>query len=237
MAISDKSRKLLWGRSGSHCAFCQQSLIVEKTDNDSESVVGDEAHIVSKRPSGPRGHIELKCDHDDYENFILLCRIHHKMVDDQPNTYTVEFLLLLKGMHEFWVDQQLTRVESKPSGPHLSRIERGKDLTIFFQGSLSFSHMRDPLDSPKAEDSVAILLESILDYMDLWDEFGIGHQMSVEKQFDQWIADVERHGYWIFAANDTDPKDERGNKLENWKSFTVAIKKNTSPDIIKQPIT
>ena len=27
---------------------------------------------------------------DSYDNLLLLCRVHHKMVDDQPDTYTVE---------------------------------------------------------------------------------------------------------------------------------------------------
>jgi hypothetical protein len=233
MAISDKARKILWGRSGNLCTFCQQLLVVDKTEANPESVVGDEAHIVSKSPDGPRGHIELKCDHDAYENFILLCKVHHKMVDDQPETYTFGCLLLLKSMHEFWVEQQLSGSQSKTSGNRLSRIQHGKDLTIFFQGSYSFSHMRDQLDTPEAEEAVGIFLDSISDYMDMWDEFGIGYQMNVEKQFDQWIADIERAGYWIFVADDLEPRDERGNKLENWKSFIIAIKKNTSSEIVR----
>ncbi|HTF20979.1 MAG TPA: hypothetical protein VK658_23050 [Chryseolinea sp.] len=96
--------------------------------------------------------------------------------------------------------------------------------------------MRDPIDTPEAKEAITILLESVLDYMDLWDEFGIGEQMNAERHFDMWIANIERLGYWLFAVDDPEPKDERGNKLENWKSFIVAIKKNTSPEITKQPV-
>jgi hypothetical protein len=33
---------------------------------------------------------------DDADNLVLLCRVHHKMVDDQYETYTVELLRNLK---------------------------------------------------------------------------------------------------------------------------------------------
>ncbi|HTF20978.1 MAG TPA: hypothetical protein VK658_23045 [Chryseolinea sp.] len=138
MAISDKTRKILWGLSGNRCGFCQQRLVIDQTDTDPESVVGDEAHLVSKSPDGPRGHVQLACDHDAYENLILLCKTHHKMVDDQPETYTFEFLIFLKCLHEVWVDQQLSTSQPKTTGNYLARIRYGKDLTFLFQGSLSF---------------------------------------------------------------------------------------------------
>lgn len=39
-------------------------------------------------------------ERDEYANLILLCRDHHKLVDDQPNTYTAEVLHRYKGEHE-----------------------------------------------------------------------------------------------------------------------------------------
>jgi len=56
VAISGKTRKLLWGRSYNACAICKKSLT---RDADSphlrRNVLGEEAHIVAKRPDGPRG--------------------------------------------------------------------------------------------------------------------------------------------------------------------------------------
>jgi len=34
--------------------------------------------------------------HDEYENLILLCRNHHKIIDDNPENYSVENLIELK---------------------------------------------------------------------------------------------------------------------------------------------
>src|SRR5205085_1467643 len=49
VAISDKTRKLLWGRSGNRCAICRRTLSVDGTVVDAEAVVGEECHIVSGR--------------------------------------------------------------------------------------------------------------------------------------------------------------------------------------------
>ena len=110
MSILLKTHKLLWGRSGNRCAFeeCRNELIADETETDDESVIGDEAHIVARKKDGPRGDHPMPFDdRDKYDNLILLCRIHHKQIDDQPNHYTVEKLIELKKEHEKWVKESL----------------------------------------------------------------------------------------------------------------------------------
>ncbi|SDD57768.1 HNH endonuclease [Actinokineospora iranica] len=109
MGISEKSRKLLWGRSGNRCALCRRVLVADRTDTDAEAVVGDEAHIAARSPGGPR-HGECDSDQvDDYTNLVLLCRVDHKKVDDQPNHYTTEVLRKTKNDHEQWVNDNLDK--------------------------------------------------------------------------------------------------------------------------------
>lgn len=111
MSIGLKTHKLLWGKSGNRCAKedCRHELIADETETDDESVIGDEAHIVAKSEDGPRGISPLSSeDRDKYDNLILLCRIHHKIVDDQPGEYTVEKLRKMKKEHENWVSKSLT---------------------------------------------------------------------------------------------------------------------------------
>ncbi len=108
MAISDRTRKMLWARSGNLCAFCRRLLIKERTPHDAESVVGDECHIIGEKPTAARGAIGVgKNDLDGYVNLLLLCKVHHKLVDDQPDTYPVERLHKLKSVHERWVKLRL----------------------------------------------------------------------------------------------------------------------------------
>lgn len=110
MSISLKTHKLLWGFSGNKCAFvdCRNDLIADETETDDESIIGDEAHIVARSEDGPRGKSKLTEDErDKYDNLILLCRKHHKIIDDQYNFYTVEKLNQLKKEHESWVKESL----------------------------------------------------------------------------------------------------------------------------------
>ena len=84
MAISNKTRKILWGRSGNRCAICKNEIVVDATAQDDESVVADECHIISSQTNGPRHDLSYPSEKlDSYENVILLCRTHHKMIDDQ----------------------------------------------------------------------------------------------------------------------------------------------------------
>ena len=107
MRISDKTRKLLWGRAGNRCAVCQRALIMPGGPNADPSVVGDECHIVSSAPNGPRYNPEFVGDPNDCTNLILLCKTDHKRVDDQEVIYTAEKLQHLKQLHEAAVEKVL----------------------------------------------------------------------------------------------------------------------------------
>jgi len=234
MAISNKTRKILWGRSGNRCAFCQHLLVLDSSELNEESIVADEAHIVSRRKNGPRSHVEIICDHDDYLNLILLCKIHHKLIDDQPETYRHETLILIKAVHEAWVEQTLSKAkygETYDTNKFLRRINDAKYLTTLFFGSLSFSYDYDPFKPAEAETVGSIFLDSISEYHDMWDELGIGQRIETERAFDLWIKELEAFGYWTFAGLDPDPHDAEGNPLKNWKSFVVIIRKSDNPEI------
>jgi hypothetical protein len=106
MAISLRDQKMLWGRSASRCAFteCRRELVMDATTADRAAIVGEVAHIVSESPDGPRGNSHLTADERSrYANLILLCNVHHQLIDDQPNTYSVDRLLQMKNDHEGWV--------------------------------------------------------------------------------------------------------------------------------------
>src|SRR5208337_2212224 len=107
MAISEKTIKILSIRSGNRCAFreCDESLVSE----DGKTILGEVAHIIARSSDGPRGASHLKPDErDSLENLIYLCEKHHKIVDDQPQTFTALKLQQLKEDHERWVKQSIS---------------------------------------------------------------------------------------------------------------------------------
>lgn len=110
MSIKLKTRKMLWGQSASRCSFpsCRITLVEDESETDDPSLIGDEAHIVARSPDGPRGDSELTSDERDlFQNLILMCKNHHKVIDDQEDKYSVEALHQMKLEHLDWVNQAL----------------------------------------------------------------------------------------------------------------------------------
>lgn len=128
MKMTDRDRKLLWGRAGSRCSYCRCQLVVDASDADRESIVGDEAHIVADSPTGPRANEGSRQNLDGYENAILLCKTHHKMIDDQASTYSVRDLQLMKVSHEQWVDQALSAADKAQAADMAQRAVDQLDL-------------------------------------------------------------------------------------------------------------
>lgn len=108
MAIPTLDAKVLWGRSGSRCAFpdCRKDL----TFGSGAGIIGEMAHIIATRADGPRGDLSLAQNlRDSYSNLILLCPAHHTLIDKDETTWTVDKLKELKTNHEKWVDSQLSK--------------------------------------------------------------------------------------------------------------------------------
>jgi 5-methylcytosine-specific restriction endonuclease McrA len=105
MPLSDKTRKILWAKSGNLCAICHRKLVVDETELDSDSVVGEECHICAQSAGGPRFDPAYPNEKiDSLENLILLCATDHKKVDDQNATHTAEWLHEKRVAHEKWVE-------------------------------------------------------------------------------------------------------------------------------------
>ena len=128
MGISVKTRKMLWGRSANRCNFpdCRRELVMDATETDDESIIGEECHKVAREQEGPRGKSTLSPEQrDKYNNLILMCNVHHKIIDDQPGTYTVEILTEMKKSHEGWVRTSLNydRVKQRDDEIYSTYIE------------------------------------------------------------------------------------------------------------------
>ena len=107
MGIPLKDTKILWSRAFGRCSICQKRLVTEasKAVPSEATVVGEECHIVGESKNGPRGESILKLkDRNRYPNLILLCREHHKIVDDDPSAWPIELLHQTKANHEVWAE-------------------------------------------------------------------------------------------------------------------------------------
>ena len=91
--------KKLYSLSGNQCAFpeCKQELIT----TDKKINVSDICHIEGGEQNSPRYNSGLDLEQlNDYENLILMCKTHHKIIDTDVSKYTVETLKKIKQAHE-----------------------------------------------------------------------------------------------------------------------------------------
>lgn len=97
MAISERTRKRLWTRANDTCAYpgCGQSLLFPVEGGDEDTIVGHECHNVATSDDHWRGvntlideekrdWAHLIADRDGYSNLVLMCVVHHAVIDD-PN--------------------------------------------------------------------------------------------------------------------------------------------------------
>ena len=115
MNLSVKDRKILWAKAHNRCSYrfdgevCPKRLATAVQGCD--VVVGEECHIVGEKPGSAR-YLEDYADRDTYDNAVLLCSVHHKIVDDRSDVYTVKLLRRMKVEHE-------AAVASDAAGPHV----------------------------------------------------------------------------------------------------------------------
>lgn len=125
MPVPPREQRLVTQKSGNICAFPDcRILLTSSIGSDGDVVVlGQIAHIVADKPDGPRGDASFPdAQRNGYTNLILLCNIHHQLIDSKPATYTVEVLRGMKKRHEEWEERRLAIVGNGRT-PELSPLE------------------------------------------------------------------------------------------------------------------
>lgn len=213
MTITDKTRKLLWGRSGNRCMICKKELIIDATLKDADSVIGEECHIISARKNGPRYDALYEYEKlDSYENLMLLCRVHHKMVDDQAATYTVKILKQKKTNHEAWVSQRLAKEQKiqpvrcrrvkENIPPVLFRLNTGKEILDVVRNAMAYSFEHDELSSTDEVVLIASFLQNAQDWGEIRDDLEIGMRVQTEYELTQALQELEQAGFFVFGGRE-----------------------------------
>lgn len=100
MAVSQRTMNQLWGRAGARC-YLDRSEELSRTQSG-DVLVGEVAHIIGRKHSGPRGRSKLTRDERDLiDNLVLLCPTHHREVDKNPKVWTVKRLRNLTEDYDY----------------------------------------------------------------------------------------------------------------------------------------
>ncbi|TCU17899.1 hypothetical protein EV132_10315 [Rhizobium sullae] len=83
---------------------CRKLLVLDETETDDPALIGDIAHMVAESEDGPRGASPLTAEERNrYANLLLLCKNHHREIDEQPSHWPPDRLEKIKADHEAWV--------------------------------------------------------------------------------------------------------------------------------------
>lgn len=107
---SDVTIKRLFAVSSNTCAFpdCPAPLV------EGETVVGEVCHIRSARKGHPRYDLnQSEVERHGFDNLLLLCRKHHKVVDMEVDHYPPEALVKMKKVHEATETRRFTISDSR----------------------------------------------------------------------------------------------------------------------------
>ena len=115
--------RILFARSGNQCAFpnCPTPI----SDLTANTITGEIAHIKADSPGGPRyDPDQSENERQGLDNLMVLCPQHHKIIDLDPTTYSVDILMRMKAAHESKQHQMTIMVLTPSALDELSLVAR-----------------------------------------------------------------------------------------------------------------
>ena len=161
--------------------------------------IGEECHIVSSQLKGPR-HVDNYQDYDSYDNLILLCRNHHKEIDDISNVsiYTKEMLHQIKHEHEKWVSESLT-VNIPQKGIEVPILLFGNELFNILSASSGLSPNNDDCKNEAAAEYIANIWQMLSDYIDVIPDLTVYDQKKLEWDLHNLLNEMSEKGYFLYG--------------------------------------
>ena len=190
MPVDEKIRRVVWSRSGGQCAFCGGQVTVEAPNEGDDALVGEECHLVSSTPGGPRHDPGFpRKDIDDASNLILLCRTHHRLVHERPVEYSTQVLRLMKARHERGVERRLETLVGRKGQPALAKLSTGAEALAVALDADGIDFAHDKLSGPVE----AELVEHFLKLLERLGSQALGPGKQVQAAL-QLTADLEALG-------------------------------------------
>jgi len=147
-------------------------------------ILGEQAHIIARKPGGPRGLDGDRTPIDEYENLILLCADDQKRVDLQPDVSSAAEFRTRKLAHERWAEEKFAGEAEEPirlvKAPDeyaipMNPVATGAAVWDLVAGSgLYFMRSVEGDLDPGASDAVDEFLSNAVDYGDISEEILAG---------------------------------------------------------------
>ena len=171
---STSTIKRLFALSGNRCAFpkCPAPMAI------GESPVGEICHIRGRRPGAARYDGSIPTDElHNFNNLMLLCATHHKVIDDDEGSYTADKLRSIKIDHE----ETATRI----SEDEAERVAKTYSIVNFAQsgGIAANNFIVDTVTVNAARPSDTVLKRQLEAIQNLWKDI-----LALEEVFQRLIS-------------------------------------------------
>lgn len=187
--------------------MCNPPLTRPETPHDPEAVIGEEAHIVGRRPGAPRHRKLDPVTSDGYSNRILLCPTHHTEIDAQPGTWTEERLLRLKQDHEQRMESRTSHgaregwvVEDQPGDTVLPLLLSGDRLLGIVGPALIYHTSRETTTTDDERDAADALMRHALDWGEVYTSVGPSEHINAARELDDLLRAAVREGVLLYGA-------------------------------------
>ena len=206
MAITDKTRKTLWAKSGNRCLLCRIELVQEIDDNSNNLIIGQECHIISEKENGPRYNSDFKGDHDSYDNLALLCANDHKRIDELTEVYTVDKLKSFKTVHENWVRTALQHDATAFANDQLNikslpKVVSGQQIVDIIIGTHMFDFNHDELKTESEVHEIGGLFDELKDIGDVISDFTYADRAKYALHLSERIKQIEALDFFLFGLS------------------------------------
>jgi hypothetical protein len=187
--LSELTRRVLWALAAGRCEYsgCNKLLIGDLISGAEDRNFGFVAHIVAETPKGPRGDsVRSPLLADDVRNLLLLCHVHHKLIDvDDVVSHPEARLLAMKSAHEARIEI-LTAVDDDRAS-HVLRF--GADIGTH-ESAVAYEHISRAMlpDRYPAEGRRTIDIELHgMDHRDHETEFWNLQVVALRRQFERKV--------------------------------------------------
>ena len=228
MTITNKTRKILWAKSGGKCAICRIDL-VDTMIMSQNHIFGEECHIISSKPTGPR--FVANINYDSSDNLILLCPNHHSLIDKKIEKYPVDELRKIKIAHEKWVSENLSKKKGQKNDiSHLQRLTTGREIVDIIMNNHAYEFNYDEIITKEESDYVGCFLQELKDYGECSDLMKISERIEFGFKLNKSLKELDEKGFWVFGTR-------RETKMFNdithlWNVATIIVIKKDNPEIV-----
>ncbi|MDE6556341.1 MAG: hypothetical protein K2K55_05195, partial [Duncaniella sp.] len=110
---------------------------------------------------------------------ILLCRNHHKTIDDISNIllFPKESLIEIKSKHEAWVKEELSTTNKTD---RVNLISTGSELAAIISGCYAMERTNDPFINKEDAEYVGSIYQTLVEYGDGFSELEACQQIQAE---------------------------------------------------------